>query len=220
MGRGASFRRLPLVKAAFLRCNAGSGRTARGKHSKTPEKNPSPLTRHTRSAACTGTPAVLVEAHVRLRLWPRQDLADLPPRVMKLPGQCFDAHAVHEVGPANARVFVHRDHPPHPCSWSWCTSLQEAGRGGPLSTRIFTDRGVRIGRGLPRARRPAAATISSTLRQAAANRFCRSRRWLRWRAIESPENNLRLGRSSSFFARWPRSPPQSCAATTANQRSQ
>ncbi len=63
-------------------------------------------------------------ASIGLGLGLGQDLADLPPRVMKLAGQLPNAHLVEAMGLANACVLVHLDHPPPPVvrpssCWSW-----------------------------------------------------------------------------------------------------
>ena len=57
-------------------------------------------------------------APVGLGLGLGEDIADLAPRVMKPAGQFADAHLVHEVGPADACVLVHLDHPLPPVVWT------------------------------------------------------------------------------------------------------
>src|SRR5438132_14120115 len=78
-----------------------------------------------------------VEPDVAFWLWHRQDLADLPPRMMEKPGKLANAHSVDEMSSADTCKFVHRDHPSPPCSWTWCTSLQEAMKGGPVFDKLF-----------------------------------------------------------------------------------
>lgn len=51
---------------------------------------------------------------VRLGLRLCENLADLPPRVMKPAGQLSDAQLLDRMGPPNARILVHLDHPPPP----------------------------------------------------------------------------------------------------------
>lgn len=77
------------------------------------------------------------EPDIMLRFRHRQDLADLPPRMMEKTSQLADAEAVDKVCPANTCILVHRDHPSPPCSWSWCTSLQEVLTGGSVFDEHF-----------------------------------------------------------------------------------
>jgi hypothetical protein len=66
-----------------------------------------------------------LEPAVALGLWRRQNLADLASRMMEPTGQLANAQPVHEMRSSHMAIFVHRDHPPPPCSWVWCTSIQE-----------------------------------------------------------------------------------------------
>jgi hypothetical protein len=59
-----------------------------------------------------------VESNIPFRLGVGENLADLPPRMVKLSGQRFDAQPIHRMGSANTSKFVHRDHPSPPCSWT------------------------------------------------------------------------------------------------------
>jgi len=65
------------------------------------------------------------EPAVPLGLWRGQDLADLASRMMEPTGQLANAHPVYEMRSSHMGILVHRDHPPPPCRWTWCTSLQE-----------------------------------------------------------------------------------------------
>jgi hypothetical protein len=56
--------------------------------------------------------------------------------MMKLPGERANAEPI-AMGSTNAGILVHRDHPSPPCSWSWCTSLQEVAGGGPVFDEYF-----------------------------------------------------------------------------------
>lgn len=47
-----------------------------------------------------------------------ENLANLAARVVKPPRQFADAHLINEMSTSNACIFVHRDHPPPPCSWN------------------------------------------------------------------------------------------------------
>jgi hypothetical protein len=46
-----------------------------------------------------------------------QDVANLPPRMMKLAGQLANAQLVDAMRLSDARVLVHLDHPPPPVAW-------------------------------------------------------------------------------------------------------
>jgi hypothetical protein len=74
---------------------------------------------------------------ITLRFRHRQDLADLPSRMMEKTSQLADAQPVYKMCSADTRILVHRDHPSPPCSWSWCTSLQEVLRGWARFRRAF-----------------------------------------------------------------------------------
>jgi hypothetical protein len=91
---------------------------------------------------------------VSLRLGLGQDLPDLAPRMMKLPGQLPNAQLVEAMGLPNARVLVHLDHPPPPVVWpsswaSWGTSLQKASQGGPALDEKLPSGWIRFGREVP-----------------------------------------------------------------------
>jgi len=66
-----------------------------------------------------------LEPAVTLRLWRGQDLANLASRMMEATSQLANAQPVHEMRSSHVGILVHRDHPPPPCSWTWCTSIQE-----------------------------------------------------------------------------------------------
>ncbi len=79
-------------------------------------------------------------APVRLRLGHAEDLSNLPPRMMKPPGQLAYAQLVNAMRLANPCVLVHLDHPPPPVVWLpvGCTSLQEVAEGGPVFDKHFS----------------------------------------------------------------------------------
>ena len=66
-----------------------------------------------------------LEPAVTLRLWRGQDLANLASRMMEPTSQLANAQPVHEMRSSHLGILVQRNHPPPPCSWTWCTSIQE-----------------------------------------------------------------------------------------------
>nr|WP_246539314.1 hypothetical protein [Telmatocola sphagniphila] len=65
---------------------------------------------------------------VRLGFRLVENLTDLPPGMMKSPGQCTDAHLIYSMSLTYSRVFVHLDHPLPPAVWDPSRGNQFTGR--------------------------------------------------------------------------------------------